>query len=783
MTRRRLLRWVLPLLLAPLALLLAFLAADLLFPFPWAALERPASLEVVDRHGEPLRLFLAADDRWRWPVGLADLPPELPAAVVAAEDRRFYRHPGVDPLAIVRAAWGNLKAGRVVSGASTIPMQIARLSRRFEAGEARPRTLGAKLVEAFRALQLDLHLSKDEMLETYLNLAPYGRNLEGVGAAARFWFGTTPERLSAGQIALLVALPRSPGGYDPERHPEAARKVRDRVLGELTARGVLPPEVASRARAQPLPRRLARAPFEAPHFARHAAALPRPAGETRVATTLDRRLQRLAEEQVRRRTGELSARGVGNAAAVVLDLDTRAVAAWVGSANFWSEASQGQVDGVLARRSPGSTLKPLLYALAFDRGLVVPDSWLLDLPRDYAGYIPENYDGRYRGQVTAREALVQSLNAPAVALLAEVGLEPFHALLVEGGLATLATEPGRHGLPLVLGAAEVDLVSLTNLYATLAAGGRHRPWAVRAEQAAGAAVGEPLLSSEAAALVLDVLTGVERPDLPESWSLARGVPKVAWKTGTSFGHRDAWAVGVSARWAVGVWVGNFDGTAVQGISGSRDAAPLLFDLFRVVDGGRAGAYPSSTPPAEIELCEVSRHLPGPWCPTRIIAPYLRGRTRLAECRRHRRVLVDAESGELLPGSCGRGRPRVAKVVTVQPPELVGWWRSRGQAVAGLPPVAAGCSEAAAGRAPTILSPDPKTPYRLRRDVPRAYQKLPLVAHADARAERLYWYQDGTLVTAAPPGDEVFLPLPEPGRHRLVVVDDAGRSAQVEYRVE
>ena len=476
-----------------------------------------------------------------------------------------------------------------------------------------------------------------------------------------------------------------------------------------------------------------------------------------MTTTLDRRLQRLAEQQVRRRTAELTSRGVGNAAAVVLDLETRAVVAWVGSADFWSEAAQGQVDGVLARRSPGSTLKPLLYALAFDRGLAVPDSWLLDLPRDYAGYVPQNYDGRYRGQVTAREALVQSLNAPAVALLAEVGLEPFHALLVKGGLTTLETEPGRHGLPLVLGAAEVDLVSLTNLYATLAAGGRHRPWTVRPEQAAGPAAGEPLLSSEAAALVLDVLTGVERPDLPESWKLARGVPKVAWKTGTSFGHRDAWAVGVSGRRAIGVWVGNFDGTAVQGISGSRDAAPLLFDLFRAVDGGGAAASPAASPApvsTEIELCEVSRQLPGPWCPTRMTAPYLPGRTRLTECRRHRRVLVDAESGELLPGSCGRGRPRVAKVVTVQPPELVGWWRSRGQAVEGLPPVAAGCSEAAAGRAPQILSPDPKTPYRLRRDAPRAYQKLPLVAHADARAERLYWYQDGTLVTTAPPGDEV-----------------------------
>lgn len=779
------LRWVAVPLVGVLLPWIGFLVADAVSPFPWAALERPLSVEVTGRDGEPLRRFLAADERWRFPVRLDDLPPELPAAVVAAEDRRFYSHWGVDPVAIARAAWSNLSAGRVVSGASTLPMQIARLAHRFEAGEARSRTLGAKLVEAFRALQLDWHRSKDEILEIYLNLAPYGRNLEGVGAASRFWFDTTPDGLSAGEIALLVALPRSPVGYDPVRRSQAARSVRDRVLDELTAKGVFDPERASRAKAQPLPKELAAVPFVAPHLTRLASRSLRPLGGTSgVRTTVDRRLQQVVTEQVSRRIGELRDRGLGNAAAVVLDLETRAVRAWVGSAEFFDETFQGQVDGILARRSPGSTLKPFLYALAFDRGDAVPESWLLDVPRDYAGYTPENYDGTYRGRVTAREALIHSLNAPAVALLADVGLEPFHGLLRDGGLDTLAKDPGRYGLPLILGGGEVDLVSLTNLYATLADGGRNRPWTLWFDQERAPRRSDPeLLSRGASSLVLDVLTQVERPDLPESWNLARGVPRVAWKTGTSFGHRDAWAVGVSRRWAIGVWVGRFDGRAVQGISGSRDAGPLLFDLFRAVEtGGASPPEPSSEPP-EIEVCEVSRDLPGPWCPTRLHVPYLPGRSHFVTCRAHRRILVDAETGDRLPGDCGRGRVRTARVVTLHPPELVGWWRSRDRHVEGLPPVAAGCSGRGGGDPPRIVSPDAATPYRVRPDAPRAYQKVPLVARAGASTERLYWYQDGRLLVTASPDRDAFLPLPEPGVHRLVVVDDMGRSDAVEYRVE
>jgi penicillin-binding protein 1C len=444
------------------------------------------------------------------------------------------------------------------------------------------------------------------------------------------------------------------------------------------------------------------------------------------------------------------------------------------------------VNGALARRSPGSTLKPWLYALAIDAGRIVPASFLLDVPHDFAGYVAENYDGEFRGRVTARQALVESLNAPAVALAAELGLPRLLALLRRGGLDTLDRSAGHYGLPLVLGAGEVRLVDLVNLYAALADGGLARPLRWRSD--ASVASGSRLVSREAAALVTDVLRELRRPDLPDSWRLARDVPAVAWKTGTSYGHRDAWAVGFSDRHAVGVWVGNLDGRGRPGISGAQHAAPLLFALFRALDDSPGhGPRPraSDAPHLELsdtELCAVSHQLPGAFCPARIRARTLPGVSRLGSCREHRRVLLDRDSGLRLAGSCLEGRAHRTAVVADPPAALAAWWRSQGRPVAAVPPLHPDCREVLGGRGPSIVSPDPRTAYRLRRSAPREFQKLALAARADSGTRRLFWYQDGRLLGAAGPGEPLFADL-ERGDHRLVVVDDAGRSHAVAYTVE
>jgi penicillin-binding protein 1C len=786
-----------------------FSALDWLFPFPWQALNRPPALVVADRNGEPLRFFLPPDQRWRLPVRLSELPPELPRALVASEDRRFYRHAGIDPLAVARAAWTDLTARAVVSGASTIPMQIARLA------EPRRRGLGAKLRECFRALQLERRYSKRRLLEIYVNLTPYGGNVEGVGAAAWFYFGKSPDRLSLGEIALLTALPRSPARYDPTTHPVAARAARDRVLRQLAQRGFLdpgdpgelrggfPPHEIERALRQPVPATRHRPPFAAPHFCE--LALRRFPGRQRLVTTLDRDLQRAAEELVRRRIPDLRAQGIGNAAVVIVESSTRAVRALVGSAGFEEDAFQGQVDGAVARRSPGSTLKPFLYAMAMDSGRVLPDSYLLDIPTDFGGYVAENFDQRYRGRVTVRDALIHSYNACAVRLLNEVGLPEFHRLLRRGGLATLDRPSEHYGLPLILGAGEVTLLDLTNLYATLAQGGIYAPPQLLARWPPAGPAGERLFSPESAAAVAGILGELRRPDLPESWNLARGVAGVAWKTGTSYGHRDAWAVGFSGRFTIGVWVGNFDGKARLGISGSEHAAPLLFDLFRVmpaaapqaagpaaivqaagsaaiVQAAGSAALSPDGERAEIEVCELSHELPGPYCPRRVRIPYLPGRSHLATCSYHRRVLVDARTGGLLAGDCLASQPHRFVLLTLFPAELVAWWRAQGTPIVEAPRPAPGCTGIPDEEPPHIVSPAAATAYKLRRDAPAEFQKIPLIAQAGAGTERLFWYQDGLLVASSPPGKNLFLASRQ-GEHRLVVTDDAGRSDGITYRVE
>ena len=764
--------WLGVCLLTPLLAFAGFLALDGVFPFPIHRLKSPASVSVRDRNGKALRAFLARDDQWRFPVATEDVSPELVRAIIAAEDRWFYWHAGINPLSILRAAWTNWKSGRIVSGASTIPMQISRLA------EPKPRTLRSKLQEAFRALQLEWRYSKEELLEIYLNLLPMGSNRQGVGAGALFYFGKPPSRLSLGESTLLAIIPRSPARYDPIQNPSVALKVRNGVLRQLEARGAFTRKAIADALRQPVPARLHKAPFHAPHFSEFA--VRRVRGGSELSTALDWKFQQIAEQQVASRMPGLRRQGIENASVVVIENGTRVLRVMVGSAGFFEHRYQGQVNGATARRSPGSTLKPFLYAAAIDQGRILPESYLLDIPTDFSGYVAENYDGEYRGRVTAAEALIDSLNAPAVRLLAEMGLKQFFGLLNQGGLSTLDRPPDDYGLSLVLGSCEVNLLELTNLYASLRDGGMYRPVRLLDREQAG---GRRLFSEEAGYLVTRILTKVSRPDLPRAWDLARGVPAVAWKTGTSYGHRDAWAVGFSDRLTIGVWVGNFDGRGVKGISGAEHAGPLLFDMFRAMEPeGARFDRPGGLQIQKVELCFLSHQLPGPFCGDRISASYLPGRSRLSPCRYHQQVFVDSETEQMLTGDCLKERPFRPRLLTVYPAELVAWWRAENQAVPEMPAVSRECSGVPFQQRPEIVSPMPETPYLLRPDAPARYQKIPLIAQVGPHSRKLYWYQNGLLLGACNAGDQLFVSL-QPGKHRLVVVDNLGLSNSVTYRVQ
>ncbi|MFW5838234.1 MAG: penicillin-binding protein 1C [Desulfovibrionaceae bacterium] len=752
----------------------AFLVLDGLYPLDPASLRRKPAALVTDRHGGWLRVFLPADGQLRLEVPLEEVSPVFLECLVASEDRWFGVHPGVNPLAILRAAAANLRAGRVVSGASTIPMQLARLSR------PRKRTLWAKAVEAFRAVQMSLALEQGEILERYVNMLPFGGNLVGVAAASRAWFGKRADQLSWAEAALLTVIPRAPNDYDPVRHPQAAKRARDGLLRRLADRGVLSPEEADRAVSRPLPESRRAMPFQAPHAARMA--LERQGRAGRIQTSLDAAMQRKVAAQLRRRLPSLRAAGVGNAAVVVADLETRRILVLAGSGDFHEDGHAGRMNLALARRSPGSTLKPFLYGLAMDQGIVVPDSYLLDLPTDFSGYVPENFDETYSGRVSVREALARSLNVPAVRLLSRAGLGEFHAMLARGGLQL--EPPAHYGLPLVLGGCQASLLELVGLYAALGDGGVYRPLRLDpAEEGGDDSPGVRLLSAEAAWLVTEMLLEVRRPDLPEAWVLGKGVAPAAWKTGTSFGRRDAWAVGFTGRLAVGVWAGSPEGRAIPGISGARHAGPLLFDVLRALERNPAPLAPDpDLKLTTLTVCEESRRPPGPYCPQTREVQAIQGVTRLAPDRLFRRFLVDEATGLRLEGGCLRGRSARGVVLPVYPARLAAWWASVGRDVPAPPPLHPECRAAPEGEGPRIVSPSAKTPYRIRASAPAEFQSIRLQAWAPAGTETLHWFQDGRLIAQGPPGATLFVP-PTRGEHRIVVQDQAGRLDVLTYRVE
>ncbi len=534
--------------------------------------------DILDRAGRPLAALPAPGGIWRLGTTVAEVPPHLTAMLLAAEDRRFRWHPGIDPLSLGRAAFQWIRAGHVVSGGSTITMQVARLL------EPRPRNLRAKAIEVFRALQLESRYSKDEILGLWLTLAPQGGNLEGVRAGALAWFGKAPAALDPAESALLVALARRPEALRPDRHPDAARTARDALLTIRAAAAVGITDADRRfALDTPVPGRRQPMPHLAPHLARQEARAE-PAAR-RLQTTLDAPLQRAVERlaaEARRDLGERSSLAI-----VIADLRSREIRALAGGA--WGEEGRaGALDLSRAVRSPGSALKPFLYALAFEQGIAAPGSILADLPLRFGAYAPENFDHGFMGRVTAAEALRQSLNLPAVALLDRLGPLSFATALKRAGAPPRLPPGADASLPLALGGAGTTLREMTALYATLADGGRAAPLLTRP---AAPSPPQQVLSRRAAESVGAILTH----PFPGG-----GPAGIAWKTGTSWGGRDAWSLGYDRAHVVGVWVGRPDGTPMPGATGRSTALPILARLFALLPAAprEPGSFRAVAAPGE-----------------------------------------------------------------------------------------------------------------------------------------------------------------------------------------
>jgi penicillin-binding protein 1C len=561
------------------ALALAYLA----LPAPNLERSRSLSALVLARDSSMLRGFLSADGKWRFPATADQIDPLYRRMLIAAEDRRFTEHPGIDPLAGLRALGQFAVNGHIVSGTSTLTMQAVRLL------ERRPRTVSAKLIEMAEALGLERRLGKDEILGLYLTLAPFGGNLEGVRAASLAYFGKEPSHLSSAEAALLVALPRSPERLRPDHHPEAARRARDAVLERMRARGVISEGALAEARAEPIPRHRLALPFHAPHLARamHAAEPLALVHRTTIASMLQRQVEAL----LYREAAALDPQATF--AALVIDNRAAEVIAYVGNADFASAGRHGTLDMARAVRSPGSALKPFIYAMAFDRLIIHPQTVLDDRPRHFGDYAPTDFDGHFQGEVSAAEALRYSLNVPAVAVLDRLGPGRFTGALAAAGirlhLPTTETEPG---LAVALGGAGISLFDLATLYVALSHGGEVAALRSRADDLPTQRT--TIFGKAAAWYVNDILGNAPPPPgmLPAEVRQGR---HLAFKTGTSYGFRDAWAVGYDTRVTIAVWAGRPDGTPLPGRSGRVTAAPVLFKIADLLGPATPEIVPEPPP--------------------------------------------------------------------------------------------------------------------------------------------------------------------------------------------
>ncbi|MFA7416417.1 MAG: penicillin-binding protein 1C [Rhizobium sp.] len=558
-------------------------AADRAFPPPLDA-AKAVSAEVLDADGQLLRAFATSEGRWRLKATVAEVDPQFVKMLIAYEDRRFYEHRGVDILALGRAALQFVGNGRIVSGASTLSMQVARLIE-----PRRERSIMTKLIQIARAIQIERRLSKQQILDLYLTHAPYGGNIEGIRAASLAYFGKEPRRLTVAEAALLVALPQLPELRRPDRRSAEARAARHRVLERMQSAGVLQESEVSRAELTNVPTQRLRLPALAAHFAEAVRRKDPAAGIYR--STLRRDIQEELEAVARQSAAGLDPKV--SLAMVMADAATGQIVAEVGSADYFDAGRSGWIDMTRVTRSPGSTLKPFIYGLAFEQGLVAQETVIEDRPADFFGYRPKNFDMSYQGDVSVRQALQLSLNVPAVRLLDAVGSAELLVRLRRAGVRLALPAGEAPGLAIALGGAGITLKDLTQLYASFANRGRPVRLGDGVRDEPGPIDGAPLMDPVAAWNVADVLSGV----IPPAGSIGRGI---AYKTGTSYGYRDAWSVGFDGRYVLGVWVGRPDNAAIPGLTGYSTAAPILFQAL-----SKSGVVRTPLPPAPSGATRIS----------------------------------------------------------------------------------------------------------------------------------------------------------------------------------
>jgi penicillin-binding protein 1C len=712
----------------------------------------PYATVVTDRYHELLGARIAADGQWRFPPA-SHVPEKFKQCLIAFEDRYFYYHWGVNPLAIGRAIRQNIRKKKIVSGGSTITMQVVRL-----AGN-KHRTVATKILEAILATRLEFRCSKEEILALYASHAPFGGNVVGLEAASWRYFGHDAARLSWAEAAVLAVLPNAPSALHLSKNREALLDKRNRLLKKLLDRGVIDRSTFDLSLSEPLPSQPLPLPSIAPHrvsyFHRH-----HPGRYT--VSAIDKGLQLQVEHLLDRWHGELIRSDIRNLAAIVIDVKTDSVLAYCGNVRFEDENSGNQVDIVRSPRSTGSILKPLLYCAMLQDGELLPNMLLPDVPVNINGFAPQNFNLQFDGAVPAAEALARSLNVPAVQMLRRYSVQRFYDFLKKMGFTTLNRPASHYGLSLILGGAEATLWDVSRSYAKMARSLLHRE-----TSAAGAA---------AVYQTFQAITEVNRPEEINLRDI-RSIQIIAWKTGTSYGFRDGWAVGVTAGYVVGVWAGNANGEGRPGLTGARTAGPVMFDIFNLLPAEEWFARPSDEM-VEAEVCRRSGYLKNPFCEetdTVLICP---AGLKTDACPCHIEVNVtDDERYRVHKNCAGNAAGIVRKAWFVLPPAWEWYYKRHHPWYKPLPPFKPGCSSDGTFLPMQFIYPQNHTRVFLPRQLDGTPGEIVFeLAHSNNRAT-VYWHLDDEYITATQNFHKQAL-SPSPGKHSITVVDDEGNTLSI-----
>ena len=759
---------------------LLFLLLNWIFPVPDRI---EYSTIVTDSKGEVIHAFLTRDQQWRMKTELSEISPLLRKTIVEKEDKYFYYHPGINLLAMGRAFFKNLVRMRRTSGASTITMQVARSL------EPKKRTYWNKLREIFRAFQLEWKYSKDEILQLYLNKVPYGGNIEGVKSASILYFKKNPDHLSLAEITALSIIPNRPSSLVMGKHNDRIIEERNKWLRQFAREKVFSEKEIADALLEPLTATRGAVPGYIPHLAWK---LKKRGGDI-IHTAIELNTQRKVEKLVKDYSRTLTLKNIRNAAVIVLDNVTHRVVAYVGSADFRDTTDGGQVNGAAAIRQPGSTLKPLLYGLCIDAGLLTPKMVITDVAVNYQGYAPENYDRKFNGYVTMEYALEHSLNIPAVKSLRALGKDKLIQNLAACNFQQIKKDQSKLGLSMILGGCGATLEELTGMYSIFANDGKYAPPVYTLDpstlptalhpSALPSAASKPsakrILSSAAVFMINETLSKVNRPDFPLNWESTVHLPKIAWKTGTSYGRRDAWSIGYNKRYTVGIWVGNFSGLGIPELSGANVATPLLFTVFNTIDYDDDQTW--FTQPADCDIrmvCSETGLPPADHCPNLVTDYFIPLVSPSKKCDNMQEVYVSADEKIAYCRLCLPENGYKKKLYKFISPEMKEYFEENRIAYQPIPPHNPLCEKVFREGAPVVTSPTNGSEYLINKKDP---EPLQLRCRVSNDVGKVYWYINNKFYKAGEAGGKQFF-IPDEGPVKISCTDDKGRNKDVWIRV-